>query len=248
VRALVRAEWLKQRSTRTLLGLFGSMIGLVLLAVLLHSLLPAEDLGRRHNQLMVFGRGEFLGALFAALLGALSITSEVRHGTISSTFLVTPRRGRVVAAKVWVSILIGAGFGVAAGAIAAGVGTAALRARGIDVQLDGGDYGLLVAGAGAAGALWAAIGVGVGALVRNQVPTLIGICAWLLFVEGLLAGDIAGGLGDVGRFLPGMAAAAISGQDPGTLLAPVVGFLLLSLYAAAAAVAGSLATSGRDVP
>ncbi len=246
MRAELRSELLKQRSTRTVLGLFGAMLGIVLLAVLLHSLLPAEDLGRRHNQLIVFGRGEFLGALFAALLGAMSITAEIRHGTIRSTFLVTPRRGRVVAAKVLVSILIGAGFGLAASALAAGVGTAALRARGIDVQLDGGDYVLLVAGGGAAAALWAAIGVGVGALVRNQVPTLIGICAWLLFVEGLLAGDLVG-LGDIGRFLPGAAAAAISGQDTGTLLAPAAGFLLLALYAAASAVAGSLATSRRDV-
>jgi ABC-2 type transport system permease protein len=246
VRAELRAELLKQRSTRTLLGLFGAMLGLVLLAVLLHSLLPAEDLGRRHNQLMVFGRGEFLGALFAALLGAMSITAEIRHGTIRSTFLVTPRRGRVVAAKVSVSILIGAGFGLAASALAAGVGAAALRARGIHVQLDGGDYALLIAGGAAAAAAWAAIGVGVGAVVRNQVPTLIGICAWLLFVEGLLAGDLVG-LGGVGRLLPGAAAAAVSGQDPGTLLAPAVGLALLALYAAATALAGAFATSRRDV-
>jgi hypothetical protein len=145
-----------------------------------------------------------------------------------------------------VNILIGAGFGLAASALAAAVGTAALRARGIDVQLDGGDYALLIAGGAAAAALWAAIGVGVGALLRNQVPTLIGICAWLLFVEGLLAGDLVG-LGDVSRFLPGAAASAISGQDPGTLLAPALGLVLLALYAAAAALAGSFAISRRDV-
>ncbi len=246
MKALLRAELLKQGSTRTGLGLFAAMLGLVLLAVLLHSLLPAEDLARRNSQLVVLGRGEFLGTLFAALLGALSITSEIRHGTIRPTFLFTPRRGRVVAAKVSVSILIGAGFGLVAGAVAAAVGTAALRTRGIDVRLDGGDDALLVLGAGAAGALWAAIGVGVGALVRHQVPTMIGICAWLLFVEGLLAGDLVG-LGEVGRYLPGAAAAAISGQEPGTLLAPAAGLVLLALYAAVAALAGWFATSRRDV-
>jgi ABC-type transport system involved in multi-copper enzyme maturation permease subunit len=239
---------LKQRSTRTGLGLFGAMVGLVLLAVLLHGFgLPAEDLGGPHVQLMVLGRGEFLGALFAALLGAMSITAEIRHGTIRSTFLVTPRRGRVVAAKVLVSTLFGAGFGLVAGAVATAAGTAALRARGIELQLDRGDYVLLVVGAAGAAALWAAIGVGVGALVRNQVPTLIGICSWLLFVEGLLAGDVADNLGDIGRLLPGAAAAAISGQDPGTLLAPAVGLVLLALYATAAAIAGALALSRRDV-
>jgi ABC-2 type transport system permease protein len=246
MRAELRAELLKQRSTRSVLSLAGAMLGIVLLAVLLHSLLPAEDLGSRHNQLIVFGRGEFLGVLFAALLGAMSITAEIRHGTIRSTFLITPRRGRIVVAKVLSSILIGAGFGLAASALAAGVGTAALRARGIDVQLDGVDYALLIAGGGTAAALWAVIGVGVGAVVRNQVPTLIGICAWVLFVEGLLAGDLVG-LGAVGRFLPVGAASAISGQDPGTLLAPAAGLALLLFYAAATGLAGAFATSHRDV-
>jgi hypothetical protein len=143
-------------------------------------------------------------------------------------------------------MLIGAAFGLAAGTVAAGVGTAALRTRGIDVRLDPGDYALLIAGGAAATALWAAIGVGVGALVRNQVPALIGICAWLLFVENLLVGDIAG-VGNVGRLLPSAAGKAISGQDPDTLLAPGVGLVLLALYAATVAVAGSLATSRRDV-
>jgi ABC-2 type transport system permease protein len=248
VSAALRAELFKQRSTRTGLGLFAAMLALVLFVVLLHGFgLAAGNFDSSSKQLTVlFAWGEVLGALFAALLGAMSITGEIRHGTIRSTFLVTPSRPRVVAAKVWASMLIGTGFGLAAGAVAAGVGTAALRARGIDVRLDAGDYALLVTGGAAATALWAAIGVGVGAVVRNQVPVLVGICAWLLFVENLLVGDI-GGVGNVGRLLPGAAGKAISGQDPDTLLAPGVGLVLLAVYAAAAAVAGCLATSRRDV-
>jgi ABC-2 type transport system permease protein len=248
VKSLLRAELLKQLSTRTGLGLFAAMLCLVLLAVLLHGFgLRAEDLGGPHVQLMVLGRGEFLGALFAALLGAMSITAEIRHGTIRSTFLVTPRRGRVVAAKVLVSILFGAGFGLVAGAVATAAGAAALRARGIELQLDRGDYVLLVAGAAGAAALWAAIGVGLGAIVRDQVPTLVGLCAWLLFVEGLLVGDVAGVTQNVGRFAPGALGQALSGQDPDTLLAPGLSALLLALYAAAAAALGWVATTRRDV-
>jgi ABC-2 type transport system permease protein len=246
VRALVRSELLKQRSTRTTLGLFAAMLLLALLAVLLHGLLPAQSLRSPNNQLTILGRGEFLGALFAGLVGALSVTAEIRHGTIRPTFLVSPRRARVVWAKVLSCVLTGSVFGLAAGAIAVAAGAAAFRARGIDLRLDGGDYVLLVAGATGAAALWAAIGVGVGAVVRHQVPTVVGICAWLLFVEGLLAGDLVG-LGDVFKFLPGSAAAAISGQEPGTLLAPGLGLVLLGAYAAAVALVGALATSRRDV-
>jgi ABC-2 type transport system permease protein len=244
VTAQLRSELLKQRSIPTTTGLFAGLCALVALAVVLHSVgLPAEDLAARDNQLMVFGRGEFLGALFSALLGAMSITAEIRHGTIRPTFLVSPWRGRVVAAKVGVSALIGAGFGLVASALAAAVGAAVLGTRGIDVQLDGGDYMLLVAGGMAASALWAAIGVGVGALVRDQVPALIGIAAWLLFVEGLFGGDLA----DVTKFLPGGLGMALSGQEPDALLAPGISLVVLVAYAAVAGAAGALATTRRDV-
>ena len=246
MKAQLRAELLKQRTSGTARGLFAAMLGLVALAVLLHGLVPAGNLDSSSEQLMVLGRGEFLGALFAALLGALSITSEYRYGTIRPTLLVSPQRERVVAAKVRASTLIGAAFGLAGSALAAAIGTGTLRARGIDVQLDSGDYALLLAGGTAAAALWAAIGVGVGAVVRNQVPTLIGICAWLLFVEGLPVGDVTG-VGDVGRFAPGALGEAISGQDPDTLVAPAAGLVLLALYATAAALIGALATTRRDV-
>jgi len=248
VSAALRAELFKQRSSRTGVGLFVAMLGLVAFVVLLHGLgVDAGTVDGASKQVtMLFGWGTVFGALFAALLGAMSITSEIRHGTIRPTFLVNPRRREVVAAKVWASMLIGAGFGLVAAAIAMGVGAATLRARGIDVLLGTGDYALLFAGGAAAAALWAAIGVGVGAVVRNQVPALTGVCVWLLFVENLLVGDIAGVAG-VGRLLPGAAAKAISGQDPDVLLAPTVGLVLLAFYAAAAVVAGSLATSRRDV-
>jgi ABC-2 type transport system permease protein len=103
---------------------------------------------------------------------------------------------------------------------------------------------VLVLGTAGAGALWAAIGVGVGAAIRNQVPVLVGICAWLLFVETVLIGD-ANLVGDLGRFTPGALGNAASGQEP--LLAPGLALILLALYATAAVAAGWLATTRRDV-
>lgn len=244
---VLRSELFKQRSTRTAVSLFASLLALVLFVVLLHGFgLTAENVDTTSEQLtVVFAWGEVMGALFAALLGAMSVTGELRHGTIRPTLLVTPWRHRVLTAKIYASMLIAAGFGLTAGAVAAGVGTAVLNARGFDVLLDAGDYVLLIGGGAAAAALWAAIGVGVGALVRNQVPALIGLTAWLLFVENLLLGDI-GDVDEVGRLLPGAAAKAISGQDPDTLLAPEAGLVLLAVYAAAAAGAGRLAATRRD--
>ncbi|MGI8559422.1 MAG: ABC transporter permease subunit [Solirubrobacteraceae bacterium] len=244
--AQFRAELLKMRSTRTNLGLCSAMVGLVLFVVLLHGFsVPAAEISHRSDQRqLVFGWAALFGPLFAALLGALAITGEFRHGTIRPTFLVTPKRGRVVAAKVWASMLFGSVLGLIAAAVAIGVGSVALAARGLAIRLDGGDYARLLVGCAAAAALLAAIGVGLGAVVRSQVPMMVGICTWLLFVEGLLLGD-AGLVGDFGRFLPGALGKAASGLDP--LLAPGLAVLLLALYAAAAAAAGWVATIRHDV-
>src|SRR5205823_6033986 len=141
------------------LGLSAAMLGLVLLVTLLHAFsLSTTDLASRSGQVRVLVEGgELVGALFAGLLGAMSLTGEFRHGTIRPTFLVTPRRGRVVAAKAWASMLIGSAFGLIAAAIAAGAGSAALATRGLAIRLDGGDYALLLAGCTVAAALWAAV-------------------------------------------------------------------------------------------
>jgi hypothetical protein len=141
------------------------------------------------------------------------------------------------------SAFVGIVFGLVAVGVAVGVGSAALAARGIAITLDSGDYTLMPAGAIAA-ALWAPLGLGLGALLRNQVATLVAIFLWLFFIENLLIDFVPG----TGKFAPGAAAAAITGLDPETLLDPAAGALLLSLYAAAAAAAGWIATLRRDVP
>ena len=244
--ATLRAELVKHRTTRTDLGLFSGMLGLVLLAVLLHGLtLPADELASTPRQLMVFGPGQIIGTLFAALLGAMTITAEYRHGTIRPTLLATPKRAKVVAAKIATSATIGAGFGLAAGAVTAGAATSTLTARGIDIQLDSSDYTQLIIGGGIAAGLWAAIGGGLSAIFRHQVPTLVGLSAWLLFVESLLGDNDT--IVEVGRYAPGAAAAALTGQDPDRLLAPTAGLILLIMYATAAALAGTRATAHRDV-
>jgi ABC-2 type transport system permease protein len=237
----LRAELLKQRSTQTTLFLFLAMFGLVALASALHVVAPSPSvLSSRNHQLEVFEVGTRVGMLFAGLVGAMAITAEIRYGTIRPTFLVTPRRGPVFAAKLTVSAVAGLIFGLVAEALMAGTTTAALAARGIDNQLGSGDYLQLLAGGTAAAAVWATIGLGVGALVRNQVGTLVGLCAWILLIENLFL-FVPG----AARYAPGASGLALAG-GPGELPAAVAA-LLLVLYAAGASAAGWLATLRRDV-
>jgi hypothetical protein len=238
----LRAELLKQRSTETAHYLFLAMFGLVALAVTLHVLtLDAADLATRARQLEVFQVGSRAGMLFAGLAGALAITAEIRFGTIRPTFLATPTRGPVMAAKLAVSGLVGILFGLLAEALMTGTAIVAFAARGIDNQLAGGDYLQLLAGGAAAAALWAALGVGVGALVRNQVAVLVGLCAWMFLVESVSEGFVP----NAARLMPGGAGLALAGNSDE--LSAGVGALLLVLYAAAAAATGWRATLRRDV-
>jgi hypothetical protein len=80
-------------------------------------------------------------------------------------------------------------------------------------------------------------------VVRSQVPALVGLTAWLLLLETLLVE----GVPEVGRYLPGATAQALSGQSPAQLLAPGWAALVLALYAVAAVVAGSRMTARRDL-
>jgi ABC-2 type transport system permease protein len=245
---LLRSELLKQRTTRTSITLLAWMVGLVVLVVALHVLsFRAGKLAEYDNQLRILGLGTTIAALFAALLGGLSMTTEFRYGTIRPTMLVTPRRERVLAAKLGASALGGAAVGIVAEGLTAAGEAIGLGVRGIHVELGTGDYLQLLAGGALAGALFAAIGVGVGALVRNQAATVAGFAVWLLFLEPILLGDVASAAKYAPEAAAGGVAGAIQSQIGDALVAPALGALLLALYAAAAAVAGSIAIARRDV-
>jgi ABC-2 type transport system permease protein len=248
VSRLISSELLKQRTTRTSLLLILWMVGLILLVVLMHVLgFSTQQLSTADGQLKVVGWGTGIGALFASLLGAMSITAEIRHGTIRPTFLITPRRGRVIVAKLAAGAVIGLGVGLLAEALTAAIEAAGLAARGIHIQLTVGDYLQLLAGGAAAGALFAALGLGVGAAVREQVGAVIGLCVWLLLIETTLIGNVP----SAGKFAPGAAAGAIAGaiqtQSASKLVAPGIGVGLLTVYGAIAAGAGAVLTNRRDV-
>lgn len=238
----LRSELLKQRSTETTLFLFIAMFGLVALAVAMHVLaLGADQLSTRSNQLAVFQVGTRAGMLFAALVGAIAITAEIRYGTIRPTFLVTPRRGPVIAAKIAVSGLVGIVFGLLAEGLMTGSAAVAFAARGIDNQLTGSDYVQLLTGGAAAAAFWAAAGVGIGALIRNQVGAIVGLCVWMFLVESLSEGFVPG----AARLMPGGAGLSFAGNSDE--LSAALGAVLLLLYAAAVSAAGWLATLRRDI-
>ena len=238
-----KAELLKIRSTRTTIGLVLGMLALVVLFALLSGLLTKpHDLTTKEDQLGLLGVGSFSG-VFSALAGIMLVTSEYRYGTIRPTFLFTPRRSRVLAAKLAAGFLAGLGFGVTGGLLGFGIGYAALSGRGIAFALSGGDVALLALGTIAGAAIWGAIGVGLGAIVRNQVGSIIALLAWGFVVENLLFAFVP----SAGRFGPVHAQDALTGLTSKHLLPAAGGGAVLIAWATALALAGTALTARRDV-
>lgn len=244
--AQLRSELRKMRTTRTNLGLLLGLVALILFGVIAGSFSSEADLSLPENQRELVGNGTWAAA-FAAMIGVMAMTSEFRHGTIRATFVFTPDRARVVAAKVLASILVGMGFGALGAGLGLGTGVLMIRARGYDVLLGSGDVRSLLLGTIVMSALWAMLGVGLGALVRNQVLAIVGLFAWVFVVEILIFQYLPG----VGRFAPGAAGTAITGNTVGDssvhLLSAPAGAALLAAYAGAFVLAGVLVVSRRDV-
>ena len=238
-----KAELLKIRSTRTTIGLVLGMLALILLFSLLSGLLTdPQSLTSTEDQRGVLSVGSLAG-VFSALAGIMLVTSEYRYGTIRPTFLFTPKRSRVLAAKLAAGLLAGLVFGIVGEGLGYGIGYAALSGRGIRLALDGNETALLLLGTVAGTALWGAIGVGLGAILRSQVGAVIGLLAWGFVAENLLFAFVPA----VGRFGPVHAGDALLGLTTDHLLHAAAGGVVLVAWTAAVALAGVALAARRDV-
>lgn len=257
---LVRAEVRKLTTTRTWLGLTAGGIALVALYVTVLAF-TAGKTGMRENGLpalsnpasvrMVYGVPFEIGYLMPLILGILMISGEYRHRTITPTFLVAPRRQRVLMAKVIVAGLAGALMGIVLTALAAGLGAALVAARGYPVLITSDDIprmlALMVVGLG----VWCVFGLGFGALLKNQIAAVVTAIALIAVVEGLLTllfGWL--NLDSISQFLPSNASTAIiePANVRGTqLLSWWAGALVLLAWGACTAALGSVLTLRRDV-
>lgn len=240
---LVRAELLKLGSTRLWLWLGLLTLALVALLLLLTAAnnSPAEIAQRGHQRDLVSFAA--VSALIALILGIVGSAGEYAHQTIGQTFLVSPVRERVVAAKLSAGAL--SGFVLAALALVESFGLTAVWVAGKSVPSHLGSHEVLLAVPGTlmAAAIAGAIGVGLGALLRRQTAGIVLSLIWLLVGEPLLA--VAG----VQRYAPGHAIAAVTdaGRRSSELLRFWPGTLVALVYAAVLAVAGALAVSRSDV-
>jgi ABC-2 type transport system permease protein len=179
---LVGAEVFKLRTTRTFYGLVLGALGLVLLIVILATATAGKSDITLRDAIGISGFAQ----VFALLLGIISVTAEFRHGTVTPSLLVVPDRVKLTLAKLGACLLVGLVLGLLATGLAALIGSLILNARDIPNPLSGSEVTKMVIGGTIATALYAALGVGVGAIVRNQVGAVVGSLVYLFVLENLL--------------------------------------------------------------
>jgi hypothetical protein len=208
---------------------------------------------------LVYSIASSVGYVFPVLFGTLAVTAEFRHQTLTPTFLATPRRGVVLGAKYLVLAVVGAVYGLAALLASVGLGAPILAATGHDTGLADSGTWLLIARVVLAMAIWAVIGVGLGALIPSQVAAIVIVLAFTQFIEPILRlvssfGEWTAG---IGRFLPGAAGDALVGSSifssiggaaaQSTALDWWAGGLVLLAYAVAAGAIGYATSWRKDV-
>lgn len=228
--ASVGLEARKSVSTRSGVALVvaATLLAPVVMAVV--SAAASEPLTSVLGPVVVTG---MLSALALLSLGVLSTAGEWTHGSVQTTYLLEPRRSRVLAAKAVAVAVLGA----VVAAVAAGLSAGVLALMEPSASWTGG--GRAIAMIALAGAVFTLIGAGVGAALGNTPGALTGVYLVNLGVLPLLQ-----------TFKPALA----DKIDPGNAVLDLaqaqhqaLAVTILAVWAGVALVAGAVMSRRRAV-
>lgn len=253
---LLRSELRKVTTTKVLFFLTLAVVLFTALNVSLLVYLTPSAMGAEDNDQLLMNPeyiDNIVGAagsssLFVLILGIVAMTGEFRHMTITSTLLVTPKRSRILIAKGVVFLALGAVIGLIGFATA--ITLATLTLSGKDHAPIDSNVALQILGGVVLGfAIYAFLGVAVGALIRNQVAAVVGALVWVLVLEALITVFVDW----IGKWLPGGAldavlqATNVSGRGGSEVLSVGAGAAMLVGYAVLLGAIASTTTMRRDI-
>jgi len=245
MQALLAAELIKLRTTRTFLALAGVTIAT---SMLITGLVASLATPTADSVLTDVFTSDTSG-LFILVLAVVGITGEWRHRTITSSLLAAPDRMRFLGAKTLAFAAAGVVLSVVVAVVVTILGLAILSSRGLPTPTSGDLIDLALRNALIAG-LFGALGVGIGSIVRNQPVAIVGILVVSFVIEPILIALVPG----VGRYGPfGALPAAIQdlpqnglGGDV-DLLAPGLALLTMAAWIAVLFAIGATLLRRRDL-
>lgn len=197
MKALLRAELIKLRTTRTFVVLTAATLAISLLVVVLTTTIQDEWTEDDARDLFT---SDFTG-LFILLLGVMGMAGEWRHRTITSTVLAAPRRLRLLGAKTISYAVAGITISLIVTVTIMAIGTLILSAR--DLPTAGlGDLADVLWRNLVVAAYLGAFGVCIGGLIRNQIVAIVGLLLLMFAIEPAVIGLAP----EVGKFGPTLAA------------------------------------------
>jgi len=250
VTALVRAELRKLTTTR--LWLWMLVLGLVMVGGTTSAAIGFAEPGPLGLDTAAGQRTVFAQAtatlVVVGILGIIAVTGEFAHQTATPTFLATPRRGRVVVAKLVTYAVAGLGYAAACTVVLLAVALPWLDAKHVDIVLSGTDLARTLGGVGIEVALYAVLGVAVGCLMRNQIAAIVGFVVYIFVVGPILSGIEA--TSEVAQYLPyqaGNALGRLTSSVDAAMLGQAAGGLVLLAWALAFAALGTRVAIRRDI-
>ncbi|HZC72652.1 MAG TPA: ABC transporter permease [Jatrophihabitans sp.] len=247
---LIRAEFVKLRTTQVW---FWLLLGAVAVsALLIVAQIAPSDGVRNASDVPDMFTSSSTAYVVVFVLGVLGVTTEFRYQTITPTVLQTPSRWAIVTAKMITYGIVGAIYAVVAIAVQIVIAVPWLSSKNVTVDFGNDHVRHAIIGVFAVVALFGIVGLGVGALLRNQIVAVVVGILFLLLLEHLLL--LIPGVRHAWPYMPGAASSAImytsgdkSPVDDVHLLSTWAGLVVLVLWAFVPAIVGAAFSMNRDI-
>lgn len=138
------------------------------------------------------------GYIFAIILGVLMMTGEFRHGTAVATFLTSPKRSRVVFAKIAVAAISAAVLMIISALAGFLAGWLALQTVDNPAEPSSNIFVNMMLASVLAGVVLGIIGLAIGTLIKNQLLAIVATLVYLFVVDPLLLALAP----EAGKYLP----------------------------------------------
>ncbi|WP_375500843.1 ABC transporter permease [uncultured Jatrophihabitans sp.] len=246
---LIRAELLKLRTTQVWFWLLLGAIAISALFVI--GPLASDDIKSSGDVADMFSNAA-IAYVLTFVLGVLGVTTEFRYQTITPTLLATPSRWALVTAKMITYAILGIVYAAICVLVELAIAVPWLSSKGVDYSLGGDGIPHALISVFVVLALFGTIGLGVGALLKNQIVAVTVGIVFLVVLQNIFLA--IPGVKHVYPYLPGGAAAAIAAVTSDnrsingvTLLSTAGGVIVLVLWAIIPAVVGASFTLNRDI-